>query len=1031
MAADVQAVKQRKAKLQAWVSRISATAQECLANGGTVAEMTGIYTNLKSKYDNYKAVAEELVNCIDDERELETLFSKMTKYDNDVEVLLVRLSSSSTAHSNKPTPGQSAQSSSASAVKLPKLQLRVFDGETTLWPEFWDLFQVAVHNNPQLPVVQKFVHLKSLLRGEAATCIAAIPTIESNYSVAVDRLQGRYGKPESLRYRLLTKISDMKPLENYKTLRDGVDDLTATIRALEVQGVSHKEYSTLLMPIIEARMPKAWRLLWARKKTTDTVTFKDLIRFLETEVEVKEMAEREPLSTLSSSTRKYEQTLQHCETDDFYEGDLSTATALHIRPSMKCTFCGDNHRPSDCVTPMSVDDRFNKVREAKACFRCAIPRHRVSSCRWKKPCACGRLHIPQLCTGPRPSTTLSATSAPFDPPQTCQPQDGTLSVQQAQGHGLRMRTVSIRVGQQIARVLCDTGSTYSLMSTRMARSVPHKMIGKRRLRIQAFGSIMEEEFTVIRVTVEWVVCPNTLTMDVLVSDAVVGSFEQVDAESVRIFRSHFGKDAVLADVLGDSANPLDMIVGEDYYDAVVIGHPVVISGGLKATLTIFGWMLHGRDSHSSIHTNTACVLRATVQEQLAEFWNLEHLGVCAHELEKQDLESDIRSSLCLDDCGQYTVEWPWKPQARQHLALNKILCERRLQKLIARMSDEEYKAYDSHIQQLENDGHIERTQQGDVPECYLPHRGVVKSSSTTTKLRIVYDASAKSAGLLSLNDALEKGPNLLPLLWGILLRFRVGCVAVVGDLEKAFLQISLQENERNVCCFLWKPPGGDTVVYRFTRVFFGATSSPFLLQVVLKHHLEKETTEEDVARTLLRNLYVDDTVNSVNNDIEAEEFWHKSVQIFRRGGFNLRKLQTNAKTLQLCMDAMEEEPVHKVLGISWNILKDELIPLADYEPAVTRATKRQVASLIASIYDPLGLIVPVVTPLKCLLQDLWKQKTSWDVPLHELHQERLTKILFDMTDCKSLTIPRWMNTAVQDCSQAVSIHVFVDASSRA
>ena len=117
------------------------------------------------------------------------------------------------------------------------------------------------------------------------------------------------------------------------------------------------------------------------------------------------------------------------------------------------------------------------------------------------------------------------------------------------------------------------------------------------------------------------------------------------------------------------------------------------------------------------------------------------------------------------------------------------------------MSDEEYEAYDSHIQQLEIDGYIERLQQDDVPECYLPHRGVVKSSSTTTKLRIVHDASARSSGLLSLNDALEKGPNLLPLLWGILLRFRVGRIAVVGDLEKAFLQITLQQKECNVCCF--------------------------------------------------------------------------------------------------------------------------------------------------------------------------------------------------------------------------------------
>ena len=100
-------------------------------------------------------------------------------------------------------------------------------------------------------------------------CIASIPTTESNYKVAIDRLQSRFGKPELLRHKLLTKITEMKHLENYKTLRDGVDELTATVRALEVhvQVVSDAEYGTLLMPIVEARRPKSWKLLWARKKT--------------------------------------------------------------------------------------------------------------------------------------------------------------------------------------------------------------------------------------------------------------------------------------------------------------------------------------------------------------------------------------------------------------------------------------------------------------------------------------------------------------------------------------------------------------------------------------------------------------------------------------------------------------------------------------------------------------------------------------------------------------------------------------------
>ena len=78
----------------------------------------------------------------------------------------------------------------------------------------------------------------------------------------------------------------------------------------------------------------------------------------------------------------------------------------------------------------------------------------------------------------------------------------------------------------------------------------------------------------------------------------------------------------------------------------------------------------------------------------------------------------------------------------------------------------------------------------------------LKLNWKTTKLSKVHDASAKSAGGFSRNDVLKKEPNLLPLLWGILLRFRIGKLGVVGNLEKAFLQLTLEEQDQNLCCFL-------------------------------------------------------------------------------------------------------------------------------------------------------------------------------------------------------------------------------------
>ena len=126
---------------------------------------------------------------------------------------------------------------------------------------------------------------------------------------------------------------------------------------------------------------------------------------------------------------------------------------------------------------------------------------------------------------------------------------------------------------------------------------------------------------------------------------------------------------------------------------------------------------------------------------------------------------------------------------------------------------------------------------------YLPHHCVTKPYSTTTKLRIVFDASG-SCGKesKSLNDCLLSGPNLLPDLCSILVRFRLSPVAISSDIEKAFHQVTLAEQDRDVTRFLWLNDTGQAVtpanieVLRFCRVPFGVKSSPFLLSATINHH---------------------------------------------------------------------------------------------------------------------------------------------------------------------------------------------------
>ena len=125
---------------------------------------------------------------------------------------------------------------------------------------------------------------------------------------------------------------------------------------------------------------------------------------------------------------------------------------------------------------------------------------------------------------------------------------------------------------------------------------------------------------------------------------------------------------------------------------------------------------------------------------------------------------------------------------------------------------------------------------------YIPHRPVIKEERVTTKIRIVYDASARiSSDAPSLNDCLHIGPSLLPDLNALLMKFRVPQIAMTADIEKASLQV---EVDRDATRFLWiknlqEPINAERNIecYRFRRVLFGAFPTPFPLEATLRHQI--------------------------------------------------------------------------------------------------------------------------------------------------------------------------------------------------
>ena len=262
------------------------------------------------------------------------------------------------------------------------------------------------------------------------------------------------------------------------------------------------------------------------------------------------------------------------------------------------------------------------------------------------------------------------------------------------------------------------------MSSQLASIVPKKVVGKRQLRIETLGDVLDGEFNVVEVTARGVNLPNTFTFQAVVRNNV-RCFKRVEPESYLALQEVVGGLPILADLAGPAADNIGIVFGEDCYDSIIQGMTLKLRNGLKGTPTIFGSILRGGD-------RSIPVAVASVHEQLQNFWTLDHLGVTSDEMLERDLELEVKNTIKRNETGKFVVSWPWKPQAQNNLALNKVISETRLRRMVKRMTPEEYTAYDNQLKILLQEGHMELLPRDCIPESYL-----VKLDRETTKLRIV------------------------------------------------------------------------------------------------------------------------------------------------------------------------------------------------------------------------------------------------------------------------------------------------------
>ena len=288
----------------------------------------------------------------------------------------------------------------------------------------------------------------------------------------------------------------------------------------------------------------------------------------------------------------------------------------------------------------------------------------------------------------------------------------------------------------------------------------------------------------------------------------------------------------------------------------------------------------------------------------------------------------------------------------------------------------------------------------------------------------------------SLNDCLFTGPPFLNDMCSILIRFRVHKYGFSTDIEKAFLHVNLDKNDRDFTRFLWlsnnNDPESKFQIYRFKVVLFGSVSSPFMLHAALHYHLTKNTSP--VSDDMQDNLYVDNVISGCNSEKDAVHYYKQSRTIMSQANFNLRTWASNSAQLQSLAKqdgSAETSDTVKILGLQWNTSSDTL----SLTPRIVTndapfITKRDILRDSSCIFDPLGLITPVTIQAKIFLQDLWGKHLQWDEPLHDELKNKWNVISQNIQNATSQTsVPRQYFQFTP--SSPVALHIFPDASTKA
>lgn len=958
------------------------------------------------------------------------------------------------------------QSSLNPQLKLLPPTIPKFDGNYQHWPSFYDIFTSLVHNDATMPAVHKLHHLKGSMTGEAEQLLRHFSLTAANYNPAWEMLNQRYAnKRVLLDTQLRILFNQPKALRDDATsIKALMDTSTECLYSLQNLEVPTDSWDPIMIYLITQRLTSETLQLWEQSLTgkENLPSYKDLTAFLEGRYRTLEAIANVEGHNVDkpnqpSRTNKDKQTFH--------------AAVTPASTSASCTKCSASHsiRQCDQFKAMSVIDRHDFAKSNRLCMNCLSSSHNSNRCPSNKRCfECRKrhhtlLHLPLTAINTINQTEKSETITPTVNQNASTSKDtlNTFHLKENRPmHQILLATAIVRLRSDhghevVVRALLDQGSQATFITEDVAQKLKlHKVPI-----VASITGIGHSETTQIK-------HQATVTINAHFQD---GLNLQANAMILKTFNSILPstnvcdanwshvQDLVLADPNYTSPGSVDVLIGADIYGRIIMEG--LRRGNVDSPIaqkTKLGWVLSGQTAagtpvSSQISVNVInTIQRVSLDEQLRRFWEIEEMHPeRTLTSDEEYCEEHYRKTHKRDPTGRFIVRLPFVQTFPHETALgqSRSMAVKRLNQLehrFKRIPDSKSEYADcingyiklAHVEKISN---VDQSATGS--HCYLGHHAVIKETSTSTRVRVVFDASQKTASGHSLNDCLYIGPRLQDELFTIALRWRKHRIAMTADVEKMYRQILVADEDTDYQRIVWRENSEHPIQdYRLRTVTFGTSCAPYLAVRTLRQLAIYEEHSYPVAtEAVLHDFYVDDLLSGSDSIPNALDKQSQIIAMLRRGGFELKKWISNCaqvwrnvppdyRETALPLDRDQDESI-KTLGIFWHPVADVFTYKVCLQPISENLTKRSILSDIAKLFDPIGLVSPITIKAKMFMQSLWLTGADWDDRLPNEVTTEWKTYRSQLHVIEQIRIPRWIRTEADP--QSIQIHCFSDASNHA